>query len=291
MTTGGKDRGEGKSIPPSHIFREYDIRGIAGADLAPAAVEVIGRAYAQLLREAHPALPVGRRPRVAVAGDVRLSSPEVASALMEGISSQEIDIFHLGVCPTPLLYFSLFQLDVEGGIVVTGSHNPPEYNGLKICVGRDTIHGASIQRLREIAGQSLPESRRKRGIIEDYPIIPHYLAWMHEHFQALTSSTASRPQADPARSIKVVVDAGNGTGGLVAPALLRSLGCKVVELYCEPDGSFPHHHPDPTLPENLDDLRARLLRRRPTWASPMTGMPIGSGSWMNRARSFGETGS
>lgn len=129
MTTGGKDRGEGKSIPPSHIFREYDIRGIAGADLAPAAVEVIGRAYAQLLREAHPALPVGRRPRVAVAGDVRLSSPEVASALMEGISSQEIDIFHLGVCPTPLLISPSSNWMWKGGSWSPAATIPPNITG------------------------------------------------------------------------------------------------------------------------------------------------------------------
>ena len=259
MTTmEGKGAAKGKAAIPSHIFREYDIRGIAGTDLTPAVVEAIGRAYAHLLREAHPALPVGRRPRVAVAGDVRLSSPEVTSALMQGISSQELDIFYLGVCPTPLLYFSLFQLEVEGGIMVTGSHNPPEYNGLKICVGRETIHGPTIQRLREFATQSPPKSRRKKGIIENYPIIPHYLAWMNEHFQTLTSASATGPKADAARPIKVVVDAGNGTGGLVAPALLRSLGCRVTELYCEPDGSFPHHHPDPSLPENLTDLRGRL---------------------------------
>jgi len=249
---------EDLSLLPSHIFREYDIRGIAGEDLSLEAVEAIGRSYASLLLEALPAPPTSRRPRIAVARDVRTSSPSLAAALIQGIRSQGIDILNLGICPTPLLYFSLFQLEVEGGIMVTGSHNPPEYNGLKICLGQETLHGPSIQRLREIARQPLSRLRTRKGIIEDYPIIPHYLAWMSEHFQDLTSAPSSPRKAPLAEATKVVVDAANGTGGLVAPALLRSLGCRVVELYCEPDGSFPHHHPDPTLPQYLEDLIARV---------------------------------
>ena len=243
---------------PAQIFREYDIRGVATEDLTPAIVEAIGRSYAFFLRESHPALPSSRPPRVAVARDVRLSSPGIALALTQGIRSQGMDVLDLGICPTPLLYFSLFQLEVEGGVMVTGSHNPPEYNGLKICVGRETIHGPAIQRLKEIANQQIPKSRVKRGTAENYPIIPHYLAWMSQHFEALTTTAFSTEPRAPKRKISVVVDAGNGTGGLVAPALLRSLGCKVVELYCEPDGTFPHHHPDPTIPENLSDLRTRI---------------------------------
>jgi phosphomannomutase/phosphoglucomutase len=142
--------------------------------------------------------------------------------------------------------------------MVTGSHNPPQYNGLKVCLGQETLHGPSIRRLREIACQPIPRLRSRKGIIEDYPIIPHYLAWMSEHFHDLTSTPSSQQKPPPAEAIKVVIDAGNGTGGLVAPSLLRSLGCRVVELYCEPDGSFPHHHPDPTLPEDLADLIARV---------------------------------
>lgn len=243
---------------PAQIFREYDIRGVAMEDLTPAIVEVIGRSYVSFLRESHPALPSSRPPRVAVARDVRLSSPGIALALIQGIRSQGMDVLDLGICPTPLLYFSLFQLEVEGGVMVTGSHNPPEYNGLKVCVGRETIHGPAIQRLKEIANQRIPKSRVKRGTAENYPIIPHYLAWMSQHFEALTTTALSTEPKAPKRKISVVVDAGNGTGGLVAPALLRLLGCRVVELYCEPDGTFPHHHPDPTIPNNLSDLKTRI---------------------------------
>ncbi len=243
---------------PAQIFREYDIRGVATEDLTPAIVEAIGRSYASFLRESHPALPSSRPPRVAVARDVRLSSPEIALALTQGIRRQGLDVLDLGICPTPLLYFSLFQLEVEGGVMVTGSHNPPEYNGLKVCVGRETIHGPAIQRLKEIANQPIPKSRIKRGTVENYPIIPHYLAWMSQHFEALTTAALSTEPKAPQRKISVVLDAGNGTGGLVAPTLLRLLGCRVVELYCEPDGTFPHHHPDPTIPDNLFDLQARV---------------------------------
>jgi len=245
------------SLPPSHIFREYDIRGIAETDFTPEAVEIIGRSYAFLLRESLPSFRASRPPRIAVARDVRASSPSIAAALIQGIRGQGIDILNLGVCPTPLLYFSLFQLEVEGGVVVTGSHNAPEYNGMKICVGREALHGPSIQRLREIAREPSSKSRSRKGGVQDYPIIPHYLAWMNDHFQSLVSAS-SQANADSPEAIKVVIDAGNGTGGLVGPALLRSLGCRVVELYCEPDGSFPHHHPDPTIPQNLEDLIARV---------------------------------
>ncbi|MDH7500761.1 MAG: hypothetical protein QHH30_10330, partial [candidate division NC10 bacterium] len=247
------------SILPPHIFREYDVRGIAEVDLTPQAVEIIGRSYASLLRESLSPLPTSRPPRVAIARDVRKSSPSLAAALIQGIRGEGLDILNLGICPTPLLYFSLFQLEVEGGIMVTGSHNAPEYNGLKLCLGREALHGPSIQRLREIGNQlsSSPRRPRRKGGVQDYPIIPHYLAWMNDHFRPLLPP---RPQAraDLPGEIKVVIDAGNGTGGLVGPSLLRSLGSRVVELHCEPDGSFPHHHPDPTIPQNLDDLIDRV---------------------------------
>lgn len=243
---------------PTQIFREYDIRGVALEDLTTAIVEAIAKSYTLFLRESHPALPSSRPPRVVVARDVRLSSPGIADALTQGIRSQGMDILNLGTCPTPLLYFSLFQLEAEGGIMVTGSHNAPEYNGLKVCVGRETLHGSSIQRLKEIANQPTPKSRAKRGTVENYPIIPHYLAWMGQHFEALTPTSLSTEPKAPKGKISVVLDGGNGTGGLVAPPLLRSLGCRVIELHCDPDGSFPHHHPDPTIPQNLADLQTRV---------------------------------
>jgi len=288
------------AVIPPHIFREYDLRGLAGPDLNPATAEHLGRSYVVLLQQLHPHLPSSRPPRVAVGRDVRLSSPSLASALYAGLLSQGVEVLDLGVCPTPLLYFSLFYLDLEGGIMVTGSHNPPEYNGFKMCVGKDTIYGPAIQRLREISSQLPPlpmppartaslgptactssttslaslasttatatASTSALGSRREQPIIPLYLSWMVDHFRQMGLAPArgdlgAAPSALPA-PLRVVVDAGNGTAGLVAPALLRSLGCQVIELCCQPDGRFPHHHPDPTLPENLQDLIARVIAEK-----------------------------
>lgn len=224
------------------IFREYDIRGIAEQDLTDEAVTLIGKGYGTLVRRE--TSDVRRQTKVAVGRDVRLSSKRLRDALIAGIISTGIDVVDLGECPTPLLYFAAYTKDVDGGIMITGSHNPPEYNGFKILIGKDTIHGGGIQELRKLIEIGSFASASS-GRVESFEVIPAYLEMVKEKFKAIPS---------PGKRIKAVVDAGNGTGGLVAPQLLKSIGVDVVPLFCEVDGNFPNHHPDPTVPENLKTL-------------------------------------
>lgn len=228
------------------IFRQYDIRGIFNKDLTPQTAYAIGAAYGTYLLR----LKGSKGLRVSVGRDVRLSSPILRDALIEGILSTGIDVIDIGECPTPLQYFSLFHLNLDGGIMITGSHNPPEFNGFKISIGQETIYGEAIQELRRIVesrGQeSEVRSQKKKGKIEYYNIVPTYIDYLKKQFSKY--QPANKP------IVKVVVDAGNGTAGCMAPKLLRELGCEVVELFCDPNGNFPNHHPDPTIPENLSDL-------------------------------------
>ena len=225
---------------PEHIFRQYDIRGIAGKELTEDFAFSLGRAFSRLLKEKNPDAK-----RVSVGRDVRLSSSALKEAVLEGISSSGIDVVDIGVCPTPLQYFSIFHLHLDGGIMVTGSHNPPEFNGFKLSIGRETIFGNDIKRIREIINQGdyLPE---KRASVKQYDILSAYRDFIIKDFSYLSS--------DEYPVFKVVVDSGNGTAGLVAPEILRGIGCDVVELYSEPDGRFPNHHPDPTVVDYIQDL-------------------------------------
>jgi phosphomannomutase/phosphoglucomutase len=157
-----------------------------------------------------------------------------------------INVYDIGLCPTPLQYFSIHHLDLDGGIMVTGSHNPPEYNGFKLSIGKETIFGEEIQKIRGILRNRSWKESPVLGHIENYNIIPAYHDLMVERFSYLSGQEY--------RKTKVVVDAGNGTAGIVAPAVLEAMGCEVIPLYCEPDGSFPNHHPDPTVVENIKDL-------------------------------------
>lgn len=230
---------EVKSTLEETMFREYDLRGVFNRELTVDFAKRLGAVYCIYLRE-----KLGKDAlRVSVGRDVRLSSDDLARALMEGMAGQGADVFNLGPCPTPLLYFSLFHLKVDGGVMVTGSHNPPEYNGFKICAGKDTIHGQEIQHLKKLYYSS-NTVKRAPGDIEKYEIIPPYVAHLKEAFKG----TVGLPK------IKVAVDAGNGVASLLAPELFRALGCEIVELYCEADGRFPNHHPDPTVEENLQGL-------------------------------------
>lgn len=226
------------------IFREYDIRGVWGKDLTGDAVHAIGRAFAFYLKQ-----KVSKdKLTVSIGRDVRLSSPAVFDHLTQGLLSSGIDVIDIGICPTPLQYFSLYHLPVDGGIMITGSHNPPEFNGLKLSIGKETLHGESIQEVREIVEHGY--IAEGSGEMKTYLIIPEYAAYVKELFK------------EGFNKVKVVVDSGNGTGGLVAPALLRQLGCDVVELYSEPDGTFPNHHPDPTIADNMKALSARVLSEK-----------------------------
>jgi phosphomannomutase/phosphoglucomutase len=226
------------------IFREYDIRGIADADLGDGVVEEIARAFVAHLGQAEAVT-------VTVGHDARLSSPRLRDALIRGLTVAGATAVDLGLCPTPALYFSLHKLRPAAGIMVTGSHNPPKFNGLKLCVGTRTIHGAEIQRIRSIIEEGTGPSGRERGRATSHPIMAEY-----------RDDLAGRFPEHRDVPVSVVVDSGNGTGGLAAPAVLRSLGCEVHELYSEPDGRFPNHHPDPTVPKNLNALIAAVREKK-----------------------------
>ena len=218
------------------IFREYDIRGVVDTDLTPETVLALGRgAGSYFARHGVTRITVGR--------DCRLSSAPFFDALTEGLLASGMEVIDVGVCPTPLLYFSIVHLQQEGGIMITGSHNPPEFNGFKICVGKDAIYGQEIQRVREIIEQR--EYVQGKGDLRQRDIIKDYQSYLLENIRL-------------DRAIKVAVDAGNGTGGVVAVPLLRELGCDVEPLYIDMDGHFPHHHPDPTVEKNLADLIATV---------------------------------
>ena len=229
------------------IFREYDIRGIADHDLVDPVIELLGKAFAEYLR------PTGIT-RVTIGYDARLSSPRLRDALSRGLTALGLDVIDIGLCPTPALYFSLYHLKPGAGVMITGSHNPAEFNGFKLCVGKDTIYGDEIQKLRGIMNKLQTtehgqQTADRPGTISKYPIIPDYAADLKGRFQEY--------HAVP---IKVVLDSGNGTAGLAAPEVIRAMGCEVVELFSEPDGRFPNHHPDPTVPKNLEALIATVKR-------------------------------
>lgn len=219
------------------IFREYDIRGVADRDFDVDFAFQLGQAYGAFV------LAQGKS-RVAVGRDCRLTSDKYALALRRGLCATGLDVIDVGVCPSPLLYFSLYYYDLDGGIQVTGSHNPPEHNGFKICVGKNTIHGGEIQELRALIERGVfPSGQGKERRL---PIIGPYQDFICDHFGRF------------GREISVVVDAGNATAGPVVPTILRKLGCRVTELFCALDGRFPHHHPDPTIPENMAQLVAMV---------------------------------
>ncbi len=229
------------------IFREYDIRGIAGTDLTRDVAVLIGMAFGSFVKRANP-----RAARVSVARDVRNSSQELASGVVEGMISIGMEVYDIGVCPTPLQYFSIHHLDLDGGVMITGSHNPPAYNGFKLSAGKTTIHGNDIQTVKEIIVKQLWQASAEKGRVEGYDIITAYKNHMLNQFAYLNDPKYRRPL--------VVVDAGNGTAGLIAPELLEKIGCDVISLYCEPDGNFPNHHPDPTVVEYIQDLIAETKR-------------------------------
>ena len=227
------------------IFREYDIRGIWGKDLTPEVVQSIGKAFAVYLKRNTDK----ERPEITIGRDIRHSSPEACRNLIDSLTSSGIDVIDIGVCPTPLQYFSLFLLPVDGGIMITGSHNPPEFNGLKLSVGQNTIYGSKIREIKHIIDKG--ETTSDGGFVDRYNIIQPYIEYIKNQYKHVRFN-----------GMRVVVDAGNGTAGLVIPELLRDLGCEVIELYCEPDGNFPNHHPDPVILENLNDLISTVKQTR-----------------------------
>jgi phosphomannomutase/phosphoglucomutase len=225
------------------IFREYDIRGIADRDLVDPVIELLGRAFAEYVR------PTGAS-RAAIGWDARLSSPRLRDALARGLSAKGIEVIDLGLCPTPALYYSLHRLKPGAGVMITGSHNPAEFNGFKLCVGTETIYGEEIQKLRRIMEKMDGAAGGPAGTGR-HPILPDYANELKDRFPGLREVP-----------LTVVLDAGNGTAGPVAPDVMRSLGCEVVELFSEPDGRFPNHHPDPTIPKNMAALISAVRERK-----------------------------
>ncbi|KPK08520.1 MAG: phosphoglucomutase [Betaproteobacteria bacterium SG8_39] len=223
---------------PAEIFRAYDIRGIVGKTLTPAVVHAVGQALGSLGRERGAAT-------FALGRDGRHSGPMLLDALAAGLTSAGADVIDLGMAPTPVTYFAAFHLGCASCVSVTGSHNPPDYNGLKMVVGGTTLAGDEIQRLRErIENDDVASGAGKRSQAE---VIDAYV-------QRIVGDVRL------ARGMKIAVDCGNGVAGMVAARLFRALGCEVEELFCEVDGSFPNHHPDPSHLENLADLIAALRR-------------------------------
>lgn len=226
------------------IFREYDIRGVAERDLPPELVRDLGRALGTLLGRAAPGSPSApdAQPSVALGRDCRLDSPRLREALLEGLLESGLLVLDLGVVPTPLLYFAVFHLDAGGGVQITGSHNPPADNGFKILRGTSSLHGTELQRLREMI-ERRDFDARPGGRLREVAVREAYQEFV-----------LARLRLGP-RRFPIVVDGGNGTGGAVAAPLFASLGFPTTRLYCEMDGRFPNHHPDPTVPENVADLR------------------------------------
>ncbi len=221
------------------IFREYDIRGIVGDDLTADVVRAVGRAYATRLHESCGA----ETPTVTVGHDNRPSSPALAQALCEGLNASGADVYLVETVPTPVLYFADREFGTDGGIQITGSHNPAEYNGIKMVAGGNSLYGEAIQDLRRrVESESWREAE---GRTERRPILERYVE-------------AVRKSIDLPAPIKVVLDCGNGTGSVIAPEVLEAVGVEVIPLYCESDGTFPNHHPDPTVDENLVDLIAEV---------------------------------
>lgn len=223
-----------------NIFREYDIRGLVDEDLTEASARLIGLGYGTYLQQ--------QGGKTAVVGhDVRLSSPALSRALIEGIAATGCDVLDAGEVPTPVLYFSIVHYEKDGGVMVTGSHNPVEYNGFKLSVGAASMYGPEITMLGEIIREQ--NFRSGRGGVRKFNPLRDYADYIAGKIEL-------------GRKLKVVVDSGNGTAGETAPGIFRRLGCEVVELYCDPDGNFPNHIPDPTIPEAMADLISRVKEEK-----------------------------
>lgn len=224
---------------PATIFRQYDIRGLVGPELTPDLAEAVGRAFASEAWEA-----AGSPPRLAVGRDNRPSGAALAAGVRRGIAATGALAIDVGAVPTPALYFAVHHLQLDGGLQVTGSHNPPEFNGFKMVLGTASVHGDQIQRIRRRIVEHEGRSGRGREETTD-AVLPAY-----------REAILERHHLD--RPVKVVVDCGNGVSSLIAVSTLEGLGATVIPLFCDSDGTFPNHHPDPTVPGNLRDLQQRV---------------------------------
>lgn len=221
------------------IFREYDIRGVVGADFDLEGAAEIARGYAVYLKRHEGA-------SVAVGRDCRETSAAVRDAFVEGLTDSGLQVVDVGMCPTPVLYFAIRHLSLDGGVMITASHNPPEYNGFKLCAGPDTIFGQEIQRLREIIDSG--DFIEGAGSVTEADAISPYCDYLVGNIRL-------------ERPVRLAVDAGNGTGGITAGPVLRRLGCETVNLFEEPDGRFPNHEPDPTVAANMESVSRTVVEK------------------------------
>jgi phosphomannomutase/phosphoglucomutase len=219
------------------IYRAYDIRGIFGKDITLDVSARIAKAFGTYVGGG----------RIAVGRDHRLSSEEIGGVFSAALNSTGCDAIDIGLVPTPILYFSTFHYTLSGGAMITASHNPAEYNGFKLCKGTKTLYGGQIQEIGRLVGSG--EFSEGSGKTEAKNVVPDYLSYVEERISLK-------------RKLKVVMDAGNGTCGKIGPQLFRNLGCEVVELYCDIDGSFPNHPPDPTVDANLQDLIKKVREEK-----------------------------
>ena len=214
------------------IFREYDIRGIAGKDITEEDVLLIGKATGTYFQQ-HGCT------KVTVGRDCRLTSESYRTKIIEGLVSTGCEVTDIGICTSPILYYSIQHLNQEGGVMVTASHNPKEYNGFKLCLNNDSIHGEEIQKIRVLIEQG--EFTVGQGKVSEVDVIPNYMEYIEKNI------TISKP-------LRIGIDAGNGTAGVIALPLLKRLGCQIFDLYCEMDGTFPNHEADPTVAKNMKEL-------------------------------------
>ncbi|MBC7323264.1 MAG: phosphomannomutase/phosphoglucomutase, partial [Acetomicrobium sp.] len=235
----------------SAIIREYDIRGIVGEELTPKVAYCLGRAYADYAKEIK--CYIRGEGRVAVGHDCRTASFSLAQALSHGLSDGGLHPLYIGMVTTPIVYYATCALELAGGIAVTGSHNPPEFDGFKICLGSDTLYGDELKKLGELALQYEHVSPKPVPEMLQEDVVESYKS-------ELLSRTDREVIAQAAP--KVVIDGGNGVAGPVAKEVLESLGCKVRGLYIEPDGRFPNHHPDPTIEDTLKELKEDVVNTK-----------------------------
>ena len=220
------------------IFRANDVRGIVERDFSDDVVSGLGKAYGSYMRRrGHQKLVVGH--------DLRPSSPHLAKTFMQGLQSTGIHIVFVGQVTTPALYFAIVQWDLDGGCMITGSHNPKPYNGFKMCEGLGSVYGEEIQKLKEMI--KTEDFEQAAGALEEKDIMPQYMSMLKSKFQF-------------DRKLKIVIDAGNATAGPIAPPLWRDYGHEVIELYCEPDGNFPNHLPDPCVPKYMRDMAELVVQ-------------------------------